>query len=126
MPHSVLGTKSLRTLPRLSCVITTMQNVSCYHNTKEVNCSFDRFSFQGMNGRAVATAPWKKFKFFWRISEHLKVGEGPGGSGSSEKHIWKIFYQGDLEIGTPGTPPGSQGTKFFFEKFSLEKLLGYM
>ena len=66
MPHSVLGTKSLRTLPRLSCVITTMQNVSCYHNTKEVNCSFDRFSFKGMNGRAVALV-WS------RIATHCGI-----------------------------------------------------
>ena len=33
--------------------------------------------------------------------------------------IWKIFYRGNREIGTPGTPGGSQ-------KFSLEKLFGYM
>ena len=56
---------------------------------------------------------------------HLRGGGGPGGSGSSEKHIWKIFYQGDPKIGTPGTPRGSHGTNFFFEKFSLKKLLEY-
>ena len=26
----------------------------------------------------------------------------PGGLGGSEKHIWKIFYRGDPEIGTQG------------------------
>ena len=31
---------------------------------------------------------------------HLKVWGGPGGSEGSEKHIWKIFYQGDPEIRT--------------------------
>ena len=46
---------------------------------------------------------------------------GPGGLGGSEKHIWKIFYRGDPEIGTPGTPLGSQGTKIFFLKNFLLK-----
>ena len=41
--------------------------------------------------------------------------QGPGGSGGSEKHIWKIFYRGDPKIGTPGTPRrGSHGAKIFF------------
>ena len=48
------------------------------------------------------------------LEEFCKVGGGPGGSGESEKHIWKIFYRGDPEIGTPGTPRGSQGTKIVF------------
>ena len=37
----------------------------------------------------------------------------PRGSRGSEKHIWKIFHQGDPEIGIPGTPRGSHGTKIF-------------
>ena len=43
-----------------------MQNVSCYHNTKEVNCSFDRFSFKGMNGMKVALV-WSK------IATHCEI-----------------------------------------------------
>ena len=61
-------------------------------------------------------SPLENFQVFWRIPEYLKVGGGPGGSGGSEKHIWKIFYGGDPEIGTPGTPWGSQGTNFFSSK----------
>ena len=49
-----------------------------------------------------------------RVPLHLKVWESQGGSGGSEKHIWKIFYRGDPKIGTPGTPRGSHGTKIFF------------
>ena len=56
----------------------------------------------------------------------MKVGEGPGGSGGSEKHIWKIFYRGDPEIGTKVPHGGPKGPKFLLEKFSFEKLLGYM
>ena len=63
---------------------------------------------------------------FFRPPLQLKVWGGPGGSGGSEKHIWKIFYRGDPEIGTPGTPRGSHGTKIFVEKFSLKKLLEFM
>ena len=48
------------------------------------------------------------------------------GQGGSEKCIWKIFYRGHPEIGTPGTPWGLHGTKIFFEKISLKKLSGYM
>ena len=55
--------------------------------------------------------------FFLRFPEYLKVGGGQRGYGGSEKHIWKIFYGGDTEIGTPGTPWGSQGTNFFPSKF---------
>ena len=65
------------------------------------------------------------FKVFWQITEHLRVWRDPGGSGGSEKHIWKMFYWGDPEIGTPGG--GYHGTNFFFfEKISLTKLFGYM
>ena len=56
-------------------------------------------------------SPLENFKVFWRIPELLKIGGGPGGSGGSEKHIWKIFYRGDPEIETPGTPRGSHGAK---------------
>ena len=63
------------------------------------------------------TQPLGKFwKVFWSLPLQLKVWGGPGGSGGSEKHIWKIFYRGDPEIGTPGTPRGSHGTKFFLKK----------
>ena len=56
----------------------------------------------------------------------MKVQGGPGGSGGSEKHIWKMLYGGDPTIGTLGTPRGPKGPKNFIEKFSLEKLFGYM
>ena len=68
-------------------------------------------------------SPLKIFKVFWMILEHLKLGGGPGGSGGSEKHIWKIFYGGDREIGTPGTPRGSQGTKKIFWKIFSWKVI---
>ena len=45
------------------------------------------------------------------------------GSGGSEKHIWKIFYRGDPEIGTPGTPRGSHGTKIFHSKNFSPKVI---
>ena len=54
---------------------------------------------------------------------HLKVWGGPGGSGGSEKHIWKIFYRGDPEIGTPGTPRGSHGTNFFLKNLFSKSYL---
>ena len=54
---------------------------------------------------------------FRRIPEHLKVWGGPGGSGGSKKHIWKIFYRGDPKIRTPGIPLGSpKGPNFFIQK----------
>ena len=44
----------------------------------------------------------------------MGVWGDPGGSGSAEKHICKIFYEANFEIGTPGTPGGgSQETNFF-------------
>ena len=55
----------------------------------------------------------------------MRVWGDPGGSGGSYKHIWKIFYRGLFEIGTPGTPRGPKGPNFIFQKFSPEKLLGY-
>ena len=57
----------------------------------------------------------------------MRVWGYPGGLGGSEKHIWKIFYHADFEIGIPGTPRGSERDQIFFKKkFSQEKLLGYM
>ena len=53
------------------------------------------------------------------------MGGGPGGSEGSEKHIWKIFYRGDPEIVTPGTPRGALGTNFFLKNlFSKSYLVG--
>ena len=52
----------------------------------------------------------------------MKVGGGPGGSGGSEKQVLKIFYGGDPEIETPGTPGGSQETIFFFKNFVSNNL----
>ena len=45
------------------------------------------------------------------------------GQGGSEKCICKIFYRGHPEIGTPGTPWGSHGTKFFFWKNFSQKVI---
>ena len=56
----------------------------------------------------------------------MRVWGDPGGSGGSEKHIWKIFYRALFEIGTLGTLRGVPRDQIFFEKFSMEKLLGYM
>ena len=73
------------------------------------------------------TAPWKKLEFFGGSQNMLRYREGQGDQEVQKKHIWKIFYRGDPEIGTPGTPrrvPWDQN--FFFEKFSLKKLFGYM
>ena len=53
----------------------------------------------------------------------MRVWGDPGGSGGSEKHIWKIFYRALFEIGTPGTPRGSQGTKFYFSKIFSGKVI---
>ena len=49
----------------------------------------------------------------------MRVWGDPGGSGGSEKHIWKIFYGGDPKIGTLGTPIGVPRDHIFFgKKFS--------
>ena len=54
----------------------------------------------------------------------MKVWGGPGGSGGSEKHTWKIFYRGDPEIGTPGTRRGvPRDQKYFFGKKFLGKVI---
>ena len=45
------------------------------------------------------------------------------GQGGSEKCIWKIFYRGHPEIGTPGTPWGSHGTKKNFRKNFSQKVI---
>ena len=55
---------------------------------------------------------------------HLKVWGGPGGSGGSEKHIRKIFYRGDPEIGTPGTPRGPMGPNFILINLLSKSYLG--
>ena len=62
--------------------------------------------YSNITNKSVCTVPWKFCKFFWRLPLHLKVWGGPGGSGGSEKHIWKIFYRGD-----------PKGPKFLFEKY---------
>ena len=84
------------------------------------------YSTETLDSDKLCHNPLENFYVFSRLPLHLKVWGAPGGSGGSEKHIWKIFYRGDPKIGTPGTPRGSHGTKFFFEKFSLEKLIGNM
>ena len=53
----------------------------------------------------------------------MKAWGGPGGSGGSEKHILKIFYGGDPEIGTPRYPRGVQGTIFCSSKILSEKVI---
>ena len=69
---------------------------------------------EGLFGRAeICIAPWKKFKFFG--------GRGSlGTSGGSEKHIWKIFYGGDPEIGPQVPQGGPKGQKFVLENFLLK------
>ena len=75
-------------------------------------------------GLVTYTAPWKKLSFLasYRAESIMMVWGDPGGSGGSEKIIWKIFYHANFEIGTPGTPRG--WPNIFFEKCSQEKLLG--
>ena len=51
----------------------------------------------------------------------MKVGGGSESSGGSEKHIWKIFYGGDPEIGTPGTPRGLPRDKNHFFTITTHK-----
>ena len=64
--------------------------------------------------RLCDAQPLGKNLSFLEDPRTFEVGGVPGGSGGSEKHIWKIFYRGDPEIGTPGTPRWSQGTKKIF------------
>ena len=67
--------------------------------------------------------PAERKLVFWSepwLKPHVGVRVGQGGS---EKCIWKIFYRGHPKIGTPGTPRGSHGTKFFCWNFFSQRVI---
>ena len=64
--------------------------------------------------RVVEVVRAQTLAIFLRFLEDPRASGGPGCSGGSEKHIWKIFYGWDSEIGNPGTPGGDPRDKNFF------------
>ena len=70
--------------------------------------------------------PAERKLVFWS-EPWLKPLVGAVGKGGSEKCIWKIFYRGLPEIGTPGTLWGPMGPKkFFWKKFSQKVIWVYV
>ena len=58
----------------------------------DLDCAFEKHFFHN---------PMEKDYFFRGYQSNIRYGVCPGSLEGSEKHIRKIFYPGDLMIGTP-------------------------
>ena len=57
------------------------------------SCFLNQLSGSRVIETCHCRAPWNLFKFFWLVTEHMKVWGDPGRAGGLEKHIFKQIIE---------------------------------